>query len=276
MQKSIYPYDVIIADTSSLSNFRNINRFDILQKLYKTVTITSDILDEYKDEYKDELPNWIKIKKVKNKEKIIELNNDFGIGESSAIALAIETPNTLVIIDDQEAKIFASNIGLNVIGSIGVIKQAFDRKIVKSKEEANNLFDELKNTGAWINEKLLESIKYPIDKETIEEMRCYKYDIKREKIIDYKGNEIIIKTMEIISEKDNIYKLECKDKKENNIYILQRIKEGNTESWYFDKDFNKKSAINFISWFEREKEKQFENKFNKNNESNNGTSGGIK
>jgi predicted nucleic acid-binding protein len=250
MQKNIYPIEVIISDTSSLSNLINIGRLDLLEKLYNNVTITPEIYNEYKLKFKDELPNWITTKEVKNKEKVIEINKEYGIGESSAIALALETPNTLIIIDDQEAKLYASKIGLSVIGTIGVIKQAVDKKIIKNKVEANNLFDDLKNTGGWISDKLLKEIKYPIP--NIEEMKCYKHETENKKIIDFRGNEIVIMTMEMISEKENLCKFDCTDKKGNNIYILQRIKNGITDIWYFDKNFNKESADSFIYFYEKE------------------------
>jgi len=160
MRKNFYQNNVVISDTSSLSNLKKIGKINLLKELYNSITITPEILEEYKEKYKDELPEWIKIKEAKDKEKIIELNKEFGLGESSAIVFAMENPNTLIIIDDQDAKMYASNIGLNVIGTIGVIKQAVDKNIIESKAEANILFDELKNTGGWISDKLLKDIKY--------------------------------------------------------------------------------------------------------------------
>ena len=48
MPKSSYPYDVVVSDTSSLSNFVNIGKIDILHKLYNSVAVTTQILSEYK------------------------------------------------------------------------------------------------------------------------------------------------------------------------------------------------------------------------------------
>jgi len=164
MQKNIYDkFDIIISDTSSISNLMNINKLDLLKDLYNSITITPEILDEYSKRFKEKLPDWITIKEAKNKEKIKELNKDLGLGEASAIAYALENPNTLIIIDDQDAKMYAAEIGLPVIGTIGIIRQAVDRNIIKNKIEANNLFDELRNTGARISDKLLNAIKYPME-----------------------------------------------------------------------------------------------------------------
>ncbi len=45
-------------------------------------------------------------------------------GESSAIALAIETPDSTVIIDDYKARKIAEKLGLTYTGTIGVIIKA--------------------------------------------------------------------------------------------------------------------------------------------------------
>ena len=96
----------------------------------------------------------------------------------------------------------------------------------------------------------------------IEEMKCYKHEIKNEIIIDFRGNKI--NKMEIISENKNICKFDCIDKKGKNIFILQRIKDNNTERWYFDINFNKISAIEFIKQFDIEikNKKEITNKKN--------------
>lgn len=45
-------------------------------------------------------------------------------GEASAIALAIELDDCLLIIDDLKGRKFANQIGLTIIGTIGVIVDA--------------------------------------------------------------------------------------------------------------------------------------------------------
>jgi predicted nucleic acid-binding protein len=45
-------------------------------------------------------------------------------GESSAIALALETPNCTIILDDYKARKTADQLGLHITGTIGVIVKA--------------------------------------------------------------------------------------------------------------------------------------------------------
>jgi predicted nucleic acid-binding protein len=164
MQKDDSYYEVIISDSTCLIFFKNINRLDILKKLYGNITITPDVLDEYRIKDKDKLPEWIHVKTPKNRDEVNRLYIKLrGLGESSSIVLASENPNlSLLITDDRKARNYAQNSGLDIIGSIGIVRRARNKNIIKSNEEANDLFDELKNVSGWINNKLIEKIKYPV------------------------------------------------------------------------------------------------------------------
>lgn len=53
-------------------------------------------------------------------------------GESSAIALALETPDSTVILDDYKARKIAQQLGINFTGTIGVIIKAKLKGIIPS------------------------------------------------------------------------------------------------------------------------------------------------
>lgn len=59
------------------------------------------------------LPEWLEIVEVKDKSKqqILELQIDKG--ESSAIALALEIPDSTIVLDDIKARNIADKLGLN-------------------------------------------------------------------------------------------------------------------------------------------------------------------
>jgi len=61
---------------------------------------------------------------VKDKSKQLLLEMQIDKGESSAIALAMETTNSIVIIDDYKARKIAEKLGLTYTGTIGVIIKA--------------------------------------------------------------------------------------------------------------------------------------------------------
>jgi predicted nucleic acid-binding protein len=59
MPKSTYEGRAIISDTSCLIGLTNIGLLDVLQQVYRSVTITSQVAAEYGEL----LPSWITVKK---------------------------------------------------------------------------------------------------------------------------------------------------------------------------------------------------------------------
>ncbi len=66
----------------------------------------------------------------KSKQQLLELQIDKG--ESSAIALALETPGCTVILDDNKARKIATQLGLTFTGTIGLIVKAKLKGIIPS------------------------------------------------------------------------------------------------------------------------------------------------
>jgi predicted nucleic acid-binding protein len=74
------------------------------------------------------------------KQQLLETQLDKG--ESSAIALAIETPGSTIILDDYKAKKIATQLGLAYTGTIGVIVKAKRRHSRRQATVAENQADE--------------------------------------------------------------------------------------------------------------------------------------
>jgi predicted nucleic acid-binding protein len=64
-------------------------------------------------------------------------------GEASAIALALETPGSIVILDDYNARKIAERLGITFTGTIGVIVKAKLKGVISSIEP---LLEKLKQT----------------------------------------------------------------------------------------------------------------------------------
>ena len=122
---------LIISDTSCLIAFANIGRFDLLEAVCPTVFVTPEVAAEYKDP----LPNWIQIMSVKDAGKTKSLSTFLGLGESSAIALAIEVESALLILDDKKARRYTQSIGLAFIGIAGILSQAYRMGLIEDVDE---------------------------------------------------------------------------------------------------------------------------------------------
>jgi len=138
---------VIISDTSCLIILTKIGELDLLRQLYKTVTITQDILLEYGEN----LPDWIEVQQVKDnyRQQLLEMQIDKG--EASAIALALETADNIVILDDWKARKVAERLGLFVTGTLGVIIKAKNSGMISSIKP---YLDKIRETNFRISEEL--------------------------------------------------------------------------------------------------------------------------
>lgn len=118
----------IISDTSCFIVLANIGELELLHTLYGQITTTLEIATEYGEP----LPGWVEIADVtdKSKQRLLELQIDKG--ESSAIALALETPDSTIILDDNKARKIASQLGLTYTGTIGVIVKAKLQGVIPS------------------------------------------------------------------------------------------------------------------------------------------------
>lgn len=113
-------HKTIVSDTSCIILLSKIGELEILNKLFGTIITTQEVAKEFGEQ----LPSWFEIQQPKdtNYQSIIEMSVDRG--EASAIALAIELDDCLLIIDDLKGRKFAHQFGLTIIGTIGVIVDA--------------------------------------------------------------------------------------------------------------------------------------------------------
>jgi predicted nucleic acid-binding protein len=134
------PNKVIISDTACLIGLTNIGQITILQQMYGSIIVTPEVLKEYGAP----LPDWIVIQEVSDYKKINAFDKFIGIGESSAIALAMETENSTLIVDDRRARQLALNLGLEIIGTLGVLIKAYKKGIIHNLD---TIIASLRETG---------------------------------------------------------------------------------------------------------------------------------
>lgn len=146
-------HKTIISDTSCFIVLSNIGELELLHKVYEKIVTTIDIATEYGEV----LPEWVEIVAVEDhyRQQLLELQIDKG--ESSAIALALETPNSTVILDDYKARKIAEKLGITYTGTIGVIIKAKLKGIIPSIKP---LLDKIKQTDFRLSEDIeIQAIK---------------------------------------------------------------------------------------------------------------------
>ena len=143
----------IIADTSCFIILTKIGELELLHDVYGLIITTIEIATEYGET----LPEWVGIVLVKDKFKQQLLEMQIDIGESSAIALALETPGSTIILDDYKARKIADKLGLIFTGTIGVIIKAKLNGIIPSIKP---LLEKIKQTDFRLSAELeLQALK---------------------------------------------------------------------------------------------------------------------
>ena len=137
----------IVSDTSCFIILANIGEMDLLQKTFGEIITTEEVVEEFGEE----LPSWIQIKLPtdKHRQKILETQLDRG--EASAIALALDYPESLIILDDLKARKIAENLGIEITGTIGLIIIAKKRGVINSIKP---LLEKIRKTNFRVSEEI--------------------------------------------------------------------------------------------------------------------------
>jgi predicted nucleic acid-binding protein len=121
-------HSIVIADTSCFILLDNINELILLHKLYPKIITTQVVADEFGKP----LPHWVEVATPQqvHLKKISVYPIDEG--EITAIALAMDYSDSVLIIDDLKARQVAEKFGLAVKGTIGIVVEAKLRKQIPS------------------------------------------------------------------------------------------------------------------------------------------------
>ncbi|RAV29496.1 DUF3368 domain-containing protein [Sinomicrobium soli] len=143
---------IIVSDTSCLILLDKLGRIDLLESLFGEISITGIIAGEFGKK----IPGFIKIEnpKDKNYQRILESLLD--PGEASAIALALEREESLLIIDEHKGRREARQLKLNYTGTVGILIVAKEKGLISSVTE---ILDEIQRTDFRLSEELIQEVK---------------------------------------------------------------------------------------------------------------------
>jgi uncharacterized protein len=120
----------IISNTSPLQYLHQLGVLDVLPKLVGTIVVPPAVQDEIGAGQKLglNLPdvqrlNWITIRRPSSSVGL-PIVTDLGAGEREVLALALETADSVCILDDALARRIAGALQLRVTGTLGVLIDA--------------------------------------------------------------------------------------------------------------------------------------------------------
>lgn len=138
---------LVIADASCLIGLENMKEVELLRDLYQQVFATPEVAEEVGDS----LPDWVQLRSSSNNLLIDDLTTKLEIGEATSIALALDIPESILIIDEKKGRRTAIELGIAITGTFGILKNAIDLDLIK---EPNTLIERLENSGFRISETL--------------------------------------------------------------------------------------------------------------------------
>ena len=148
----------IVCDTSLLLYMGRIRKIDLLRKLYKQVFTTDQVACELdmgrmlrEDTINPRNLDWVVIIPVSQEEIYSLPQNNLGNGERSVIVHARKHQGCVAGIDDYVARLFAEELGIKVIGMIGILLKAKRSMLISSVQP---LLDAARNEGFRISRKL--------------------------------------------------------------------------------------------------------------------------
>lgn len=115
---------IVVSDSSPLIALSSVNRLDLMQLLFDTVIIPVSVRDEVMStaaKIAVELPAFIHVEAVVAELPVRFLKMNLHAGESEAIAIALERGIQSIILDDKQAREIAAELGLKVIGTLGLL-----------------------------------------------------------------------------------------------------------------------------------------------------------
>jgi len=149
---------LVASNSSIIIALARICHLDLLENLFKKVIVPEAVWKEVAVEGKPGREKilragFIHVEKTGNKRLVAFLEEFVDRGEAEAIVLALELNADLLLIDDRDARNLAKKLGLQVMGTPGVLALA---KYMGLIQEVKPIIDKLVETGFWRSRRILE------------------------------------------------------------------------------------------------------------------------
>lgn len=148
--------NIVIADASCLIGLNNIGRLNLLETVFQQITITPEVSQEFGEP----LPEWIMIEPATDRQKQLLLELEVDKGEASAIALALEKIDALLILDEKKGRKVAQSLGINTLGTLGILIKAKESGVLPLIKPE---IDKLEQSGFRISDDLKTKILRSVD-----------------------------------------------------------------------------------------------------------------
>jgi len=156
---------IIVADSSPLISLAIIEQLELLPQLYRRILIPPKVWDEVTIQGAG-LPGaqavsqvrWLEIQ-VPEASILEPLSILVDRGEAEAIALARSIPDSMVLLDDAQARRVAERLGVRRIGTLGILRRAKKAGLIG---EVKAYIEQLCIHGIYIRPSLIDAVLYDV------------------------------------------------------------------------------------------------------------------
>ena len=157
---------IVVSDTTPIISLIKTGQLEILRKLFGAVYIPDAVYQELTENktYAEEArivqeSGFLFREEVDNKKSVMILRNFTGLdtGESEAIILADEKQSDVLLMDERKGREVAKKMGIKIAGTMGILAQAFDEKIL-TKKDIERCIECLKENEIRISQKLYQKL----------------------------------------------------------------------------------------------------------------------
>jgi len=152
----------VVSNSSPIIHLAKIDQLNLLPDFFGELIIPPAVYEECITEGKGrpevakiKQASWLRVVQVTNQNLVKLLNAEVDRGEAEAIALALETRASLILLDDADAREKARLYHLKMTGLLGVLLRARKTGRVASLSEK---LDALRVSGFWLNARLTDRL----------------------------------------------------------------------------------------------------------------------
>lgn len=140
----------VICNTSPLQYLHQVELLHLLPALFESAQVPPAVVAELAEGRRRgvNLPDlaglpWVTVRAVRDR-TLLPLVTSLGSGEKEVLALGLEAPDHLLVLDDRAARRYAIAVGLEVTGTVGILLLAKERRLLDAVRPAMDRLQRLR------------------------------------------------------------------------------------------------------------------------------------
>lgn len=147
---------IVVSDSTTLIILANQQRFDLLNNLFTEVLIPDAVWHEVQAKKSLVLPSFLARKSLTPTDDLATLMHLLDRGESEAILLA-KSLHLPLIIDERKGRRVASQMGVPIIGLLGIIAMNVKKGFL-TRSDAQAFLETVREAGYRVSQTLIEAM----------------------------------------------------------------------------------------------------------------------